>query len=158
MVAGVTLTLVDVNLTVLTHISWRTHTGRVSPSTFTVSSILAPELQTGVLIDLTVLTCELRGADALVSVDQISACGVILTRSRQAFIILLLTVQTMITWNTQTAVTSADAAADAVSAWVEGTEVHQLGTGGSSETCRTSAAEAQTSTLWGAAGVIMAGP
>lgn len=64
----------------------------------------------------------------------------------------------ILTWNTQTAVTSADAAADAVSAWVEGTEVHQLGTGGSSETCRTSAAEAQTSTLWGAAGVIMAGP
>lgn len=63
----------------------------------------------------------------------------------------------ILTWNAQAPITSADAAADAVSAWVEGAEVHQLGTGGSGVARRTGAAVAQTRALWGAAAVIMAG-
>lgn len=64
----------------------------------------------------------------------------------------------VLTRHTQAPIAGTNAAADAVSAWIEGAEVHQLGAGGSSETSGTCAAEGQTSALWKTAAIIVTGP
>lgn len=64
----------------------------------------------------------------------------------------------VLTRHTQAPIAGTDAAADAVSAWIECAEVYQLGAGGSSETSGTGAAEGQTSALWETAAVIVTGP
>lgn len=86
---------------------------------------------------------KLRCADTFICIDEVPARGVVLAGGRQTLVVLFLTVQTMVAWDTQTPVAVAHAAADTVSTGVKGAEVHQLGARGASETGRAAAAKSQ---------------
>lgn len=92
MVTGVTLTFIDVDLTLLTVVSRGTGTGGVEPCALAVAAVLTARPQTGVLVDLTVSTFKLRGADTFVSIDQVSAGGVVLARGGETLVVLFLAV------------------------------------------------------------------
>lgn len=131
----VAVALIDVDLTFFPQVSRRAGTGSIKSRTFTAASVQAAHLQTWVLVDFTVSAFKLGCADTLIGIDEIPTGGVVLARGRQTLIVLLLTVQAMVAWHAKTPVAVSHAAADPVSAGVQGTEVHQLGAGGSCEPC-----------------------
>lgn len=140
---GVTLAFIDVDLALLAVVSRGTDTGRVEPCALAAAAVLTAHPQTGVFVDLTVSAFKLRGADTFVSIDQVSAGGVVLARGGQALVVLFFTVQTMVAWDAEAPVAVAHTAADPMSTRIESAEVHELSTGGTGEAGGAAAAKAQ---------------
>lgn len=140
---GVTLTFIDVNVTLFAVKPRSTDTGRVEPCDLTAAAVLTVHPQTGVFIDLTVSAFKLGGTDTFIGIDQVSAGGIVLAWGGQTLIVLFLAVQTMIAWDAEAPVAVAHAAADPVSTRVESAEVHELSTSGSSEAGGAAASKAQ---------------
>lgn len=142
MVAGVTVTFVDVNVTLFACEPWRADTRAVQALAVTGASVQTADISAGVLVRLTVCSFIFCQAYTLIAVDKVPTGGSVQARSRETLVVFLLTVQAVVTWVTEAFVAGAHAAAGAVSAGAQGAEVNQLGTGGPREAGAAATAEA----------------
>lgn len=146
----ITVTFIDVNVTLFTCEPWCTDACAVEALAVTGSTIQTADVSTGVLIQFTVCSFVFCQAHTLIAIDEVPAGGSIQARSRQALIVFFLTVETMVTWITEALVAGAHAAARAVSTRAEGTEVNELGTCWPCEAWAATAGEVHTVHVAGA--------
>lgn len=128
MMTGVTVTFIDVNVTLFTCEPGCTDTRAIQPLAVTGTSIQTADVSTGVLVQFTVCSFVLCQAHTLVAIDKVPAGGSIQARGRQALIVFFLAVEAMVTWIAEALVAGAHATAHAMSTRAEGTEVHKLST------------------------------
>lgn len=140
----VTVTFIDVNVTLFTCEPWCTDACAIQALAVTGTAVQTADVSTGVLVQFTVCSFVFCQAHTLITIDEVPAGGSIQARSRQALIVFFLTVEAMVTWITEALVAGAHAAACAVSTWAEGTEVHKLGTRRPCEAWAAAAGEGHT--------------
>lgn len=133
MVAGVTVTFIYVNVTLFTCKPGRTDARAIQAITVTGGSVQTADVSAGILVQFTVCSFVFCQAHTLIAINEVPAGGCVQAWSGEALVIFLLTVEAMVTWITEAFVAGAHAAARAMSAGAEGTEVNKLGTGGPCE-------------------------
>lgn len=153
--AGVTVTFIYVDVTVFACKPWGADTRAIEAFTVTGTSVQTADVRTGVLVGFTVDSFVLRQAHTLVAVDEVPAGGGVQAWAREALVVLLLTVEAVVPWVTQTFVAGAHTAARAVGTGAECTEVHELRARRAGEACTTAAAEVQPISVAGP--VVLAG-
>lgn len=128
MMTWVTITFIDVNVTLFTCEPGCTDARAIQPLAVTGTSIQTADVSTGVLVQFAVCSFIFCQAHTLIAIDEVPAGGGIQARGRQALIVFLLTVEAMVTWIAEALVAGAHTTAHAMSTRTEGAEVHQLGT------------------------------
>lgn len=124
--AGVTVTFIDVDVTLFPCKSWCADTRAIETFAVTGASIQTADISARVLVGFAVDSFVLCRAHALVAVDEVPAGGSVQARAGETLVIFLLTVEAMVAWVTEALVAGAHAAARAVGAGAERTEVHEL--------------------------------
>lgn len=148
--AGITVTFVYVNVALVTCKARWADARAVQAFTVTGASIQTADVGTGILVQFTVNPFVFCQAHTLVAINQVPAGGRVQARSREALIVLLLTVEAVVTWITEAFVAGTHTAAGAVSTGVESAEVNKLGTGGARETWAAAAGEVHAIHIAGA--------
>lgn len=141
MMARATVTLIYVDVTFFTCEAWCADARAVQAFAVAGASVQAADVGTGILVQFTVDSFVVCQAHALIAVNQVPAGGRIEAGGGETLIVLLLTVQAVVTWVTEAFVAGAHAAASAMSTRAESTEVHEVGTGGPREARAAAAGE-----------------
>lgn len=150
MMAGVTVTFIDLNVALFTCKPWSADTCAIEAFAVTSASIQTADVSAGVLVRFTVDSFVFCQAHALIAINEVPAGGSVQAWSRETFIVFLLTVEAVVTWVTEALVAGAHTAAGAVSARAERTEVDQLGAGRPREARAAAAAEVHSVRVAGA--------
>lgn len=124
--AGVTVTFIDIDVTLFPCKSWCADTRAIETFAVTGASIQTADISAWVLVGFTVDSFVLCQAHTLVAIDEVPAGGSIQARGGETLVVFLLTVEAMIAWVTEALVAGAHTAARAVGTGAERTEVHKL--------------------------------